>query len=76
MAVALKGVPEELADIPAGIIPLYINKQTGKQVMKGHPQAMMEYFMLGQEPELERHSAGDPLHPEGQPAEDLPDDIL
>jgi len=76
MAVALKGVPEELADIPAGIVPLYINKQTGKQVMKDHPQAMMEYFILGQEPELERHSAGDPLHPEEQPAEDLPDDIL
>jgi len=76
MAVALKGVPEELADIPAGIVPLYINKQTGKQVMKGHPQAMMEYFMLGQEPELERRSAGDPLHPEERPAEDLPDDIL
>jgi penicillin-binding protein 1A len=76
MKVALKGVPEKLPDIPAGIVPVYINKQTGKQVMEDHPQAMLEYFMAGQEPELESRSAGDPLHPDQQPAEGLPDDIL
>jgi membrane carboxypeptidase/penicillin-binding protein len=76
MAVALKDVPEKIVDIPAGIVPVYINKQTGKQVMEDHPQAMLEYFMLGQEPALDKHSYGDPLYPDEQPAEELPDDIL
>lgn len=76
MAVALKGVPEKFVDIPAGIVPVYINKQTGKQVTKGHPQALLEYFMIGQEPALDKHTNANPLHPDGQPAEELPDDIL
>ena len=76
MKVALDGVPEKLPDIPAGIVPLYINKQTGKQVSKDHSQAVLEYFMLGQEPELESNSTGDFLYPGEAPAEGLPDDIL
>ena len=76
MKVALDGVPEKLPDIPAGIVPLYINKQTGKQVSKDHSQAVLEYFMLGQEPELESNSTGDVLYPGEAPAEGLPDDIL
>ena len=76
MKVALDGVPEKLPDIPAGIVPLYINKQTGKQVSKDHPQAMLEYFMVGQEPELDSNSTGDSLYPQETPAEGLPDDIL
>ncbi len=76
MKVALDGVPEKLPDIPAGIVPLYINKQTGKQVAKDHPQAILEYFMVGQEPELESNSTGDSLYPDQIPAEGLPDDIL
>ena len=77
MEVALKGVPEKLPDIPSGIVPLYINKLTGKQVSEDHPQAMLEYFMAGQEPEPDSQSTGDPLFPDQQqPGEGLPDDIL
>ena len=76
MKVALDGVPETLPDIPAGIVPLYINKQTGKQVSQGHPQAMLEYFLAGQEPGIENRSIENPLYPEEKPAEGLPDDIL
>ena len=76
MQVALNGVPERLPDIPAGIAPAYINKQTGKQVPQNHPQAMLEYFLVGQEPEFENHSISNPLYPEEKPVEGLPDDIL
>ena len=76
MAVALKGVPEKLADIPAGIAPVYISKKTGKQVHQGHPEAMLEYFMLGQEPDQNKGTNGDLSNPDEQPAEELPDDIL
>jgi penicillin-binding protein 1A len=76
MKVALDGVPEKLPDIPAGIVPLYINKQTGKQVAKDHPQAILEYFMVGQEPDFDSISPGDSLYPDRIPAEGLPDDIL
>ena len=76
MKVALKGVPETLPDIPAGIVPVYISKQTGKQVSQDHPQAMLEYFLAGQEPGFENRSIENPLYPEEQPAEGLPDDIL
>ena len=44
--------------------------------MEDHPQAMLEYFMLGQEPELEKYSNEDPLNPDEQAGEELPDDIL
>ena len=77
MEVALKGVPEKLPDIPTGIVPAYISKQTGKQVSEDHPQAMLEYFMVGQEPEPDAGPMGDPLYPDKtQPSEGLPDDIL
>ncbi|MDX2475804.1 MAG: penicillin-binding protein 1A [Gammaproteobacteria bacterium] len=76
MKVALKGVPEQLPDIPAGIAPVYISKQTGKRVSQNHPQALLEYFFVGQEPAFESRSIENPLYPEERPAEGLPDDIL
>ncbi|MEN8711562.1 MAG: penicillin-binding protein 1A [Arenicellales bacterium] len=76
MKVALDGVPESLPEIPAGIVPAYINKQTGKQVTQGHPQAILEYFQAGQEPGFESRSIENPLYPGEKPAEGLPDDIL
>ena len=76
MKVALDGVPETLPEIPVGIVPAYINKQTGKQVPQGHPQAVLEYFMAGQEPGFENRTIDNPLYPEERPVEGLPDDIL
>ena len=76
MKVALDGVPEKLLDIPVGIAPVYIDKQTGKKVADDQPGALLEYFMVGQEPESGVKTIGDPLNPEGQPSEELPEDIL
>lgn len=76
MKVALEGVPETLPDIPAGIVPVYINKQTGKQVSQDHPQAMLEYFLAGQGPGIDNRSIENHLYPAERPAEGLPDDIL
>ncbi len=76
MAVALKGVPEKPVDIPDGIVPVYISKKTGNPVDQNHPEAMLEYFMLGQEPDQNKSTNGDLLNPDEQPAEELPDDIL
>jgi penicillin-binding protein 1A len=76
MKVALDGVPEKLLDIPVGIVPVYIDKQTGKQVPEDQLGALLEYFMVGQEPESGVKTIGDPLDPEGQTGEELPEDIL
>ncbi|GBE08462.1 penicillin-binding protein 1A [bacterium BMS3Bbin11] len=76
MKVALKGIPEKLIDIPVGIVPAYIDKKTGKRVSEDHPGAMLEYFMVGQEPESGDRTLGNPLNPEEQTGEELPEDIL
>lgn len=76
MKVALDGVPEKLIDIPIGIVPAYINKHTGKQVSEKQPGAMLEYFMVGQEPESGNRSVGDPLYPEERTDDELPEDIF
>jgi penicillin-binding protein 1A len=76
MKVALKGQAEAFPEIPAGISPAYINRETGKQVQEDHPSAMLEYFMAGQEPEFELQLPGNTLTPAAQPAEELPDDIM
>jgi len=76
MKVALDGVPEKLIDIPVGIVPAYISKKTGKRVSEKQPGAMLEYFMVGQEPGSGIHSAGDPLYPEERTDEELPEDIF
>jgi penicillin-binding protein 1A len=76
MKVALRGTPEKLPDIPAGIVPVYISRDTGKQVPEDHPDAMLEYFMLGLEPEVDTSAPASPLQPAKPPVETLPDDIL
>jgi len=76
MKVALDGVPEKLIDIPVGIVPAYIDRQTGKQVFEDTPGAMLEYFMVGQEPETGVRTLGDPLNPGAPTDEGLPEDIL
>ncbi|MEA1890386.1 MAG: penicillin-binding protein 1A [Pseudomonadota bacterium] len=76
MKVALDGVPVKLIDIPDGIVPAYIDKKTGRRTSKERPGAMLEYFMLGQEPTSGIHTEGSPLYSEDQPAEELPEDIF
>ncbi|MFW2438852.1 MAG: peptidase, partial [Arenicellales bacterium] len=76
MKVALDGVPEKPIDIPVGIVPAYVDKQTGKHTPKEYPGAMLEYFMVGQEPGSGIRSAGDPPYPEEQTDEELPEDIF
>ncbi len=76
MKVALEGVPEQLDDIPEGIVPAYIDRKTGRKVPEGTPGAMLEYFMAGHLPEKGAHTVGDPMNPEQAVGEDLPEDIL
>jgi len=61
MAVALKGRPVKLPDIPAGIVPVHVSRKTGRAVPQDNDDAYLEYFMAGTEPGTAQPQNRDPL---------------
>ncbi|MDF1779761.1 MAG: penicillin-binding protein 1A [Alcanivoracaceae bacterium] len=53
MGVALKGVPEEFAPQPPGIVTVRINSETGKLARPGDADAVFEYFREENLPEAD-----------------------
>ncbi len=60
MRVALQGVPEKPLVPPPGIVSATINSETGKPTDSKDPQAMIEYFVSGTEPNAAPVNGGPP----------------
>ena len=51
MRVILRGTPVEDFPIPEGVVPVYVNYETGRPTRPGDPKAIVEYFIKGTEPQ-------------------------
>jgi penicillin-binding protein 1A len=63
MRVALAGVPEEIPDLPAGMVTMRINADTGTPVGAGDKNAIFEIFRETDLATLQSHSTGSSLKP-------------
>ncbi len=52
MRVILRDAPLEYFPVPEGVIPMYVNYETGTPTTPGDPDAIQEYFIRGTEPEF------------------------
>jgi penicillin-binding protein 1A len=55
MKTALNGVEERLPDMPAGMLTMRIDSETGEPVGVGHPRAIFEVFEVGKAPSIPTH---------------------
>ncbi|MFQ5881634.1 MAG: penicillin-binding protein 1A [Candidatus Methylomirabilales bacterium] len=51
MRVILRGAPVEDFPIPEGVVPLYVNYDSGRPTTPDDPDAIQEYFIKGTEPQ-------------------------
>jgi penicillin-binding protein 1A len=52
MQVILRDLPVEYFPVPEGVIPMYVNYETGYPTTPGDPDAIQEYFLQGTEPQF------------------------
>lgn len=52
MTTALKGAPEKSSPIPARVVALSVDRETGEPTDPEDPRAILEYFVAGTEPAL------------------------
>jgi penicillin-binding protein 1A len=72
MRVILPDLPVEHFPVPDGVIPMYVNYETGYPATPGDPDVIQEYFIQGTEPHFVPY--GDPgfLPPRVETGPDLP----
>ncbi len=74
MRAILPDLPVEYFPVPDGVIPMYVNYDTGYPTAPGDPSAIQEYFIQGTEPQFTPYNEPEFLRPRFESGSDFPSD--